>query len=45
METATKIAVVMATRVLSKDEGDDKGSKRDGNGSKEGNCKEEGNVK
>jgi hypothetical protein len=33
----------MTTRVASKDEGDGKGGKSDGNGNKEGNCKEEGN--
>jgi hypothetical protein len=50
MAMATKRAVAMETRVVSKDVGNGegsksngKGSKSDGNGNEEGNCEEEGN--
>jgi hypothetical protein len=38
-------AVAMATRVVSKDEGNGKGKKCDGKGNKDGDCKEAGNGK
>jgi hypothetical protein len=45
MVTAIKMAVVMVTRVVGKDEGDGEGSQSIGNCNKKEDCKEEGNGK
>ncbi len=45
MTTATKKAVVMATRMAEEDEGNGEGSMSNGDGNEKDNCKEESNGK
>jgi hypothetical protein len=45
MAAVTKRAIAMVTRKAGKEEGNDKGSKSNGDGNKEGNGKEDSNDK